>query len=106
MLQSLVDLLVGKAGGCLQMEYDAGVDVSGAGAHYQPFHGGQAHAVIDALAVADGCDAAAVTQVSSDQIQLFQWLTNHPGGAASYVLMRSSVEAVAADAMFLIPLVG
>ena len=89
-----------------QVLHDAGVDVAAAGAHGQTSQGSEAHGGVDGLAAVDGGDGGTIAQVAGDQLQLLDGLAQHGGSALGDVLVRSAVEAVAADGVVLIVLVG
>ena len=89
-----------------QVLQDSGVDVAAAGAHGQTSQGGEAHGGVNALAAVDGSDGRTVAQVAGDQLELLDGLAKHSGSALGDVLVAGAVEAVAADLVLLIVLVG
>ena len=58
------------------------------------------------LAAVDRCDGAAVAEVAGDYLEVLYILAEYLRGAVRDVAVARTVEAVAADAVFLIVLVG
>ena len=90
----------------MQEENDRRIDIAAAGAHYQAFQRGQPHRGIDALAVADCGNRCAVAEVAGNHIQLFDRLVQHARRFTRHVVVAGAVEAVAADAVFFIEMIG
>ena len=85
---------------------DRGVEVAGAGAHRQAVQRGEAHRGIVALAAVDRADRRAVAQMAGDQAQFLERTAEHLGGLLGNILVAGAVEAVAADLVLFIVLVG
>ena len=85
---------------------DAGVEIAAAGAHGQTDQRREAHGGVDALAVVDGADGGAVAHVAGDELELFDGLAHQLGAAGGDIAVGGAVEAVAADAVVLVVLVG
>ena len=85
----------------------ARVDVAAARAHDQALERRQAHGGVDRPAVLDGRDRGAVAEVAGDEVRVlgrprFSISTARRG----HVAVAGAVEAVAADAVLLVQLVG
>ena len=89
-----------------QVLEDTGVNVAGAGTHGKTGERGEAHGGVDALAAVDRGDGGAVAEVAGDQLELLDGLAEHIGRALGNILVRGAVEAVAADLVLLIVLIG
>jgi hypothetical protein len=89
-----------------QAEQHAGVDVSAARSHHQPFEGRHSHARLDAAPVLDRGDTRAVAQMARQQAQVAQVLAEVSCGARGDPGVAGSVEAVAPDAVLLRELQG
>ena len=90
----------------LEVEHGVGVDVAHAGAHDHALERGEAHGGIDALAVLDRADGTAGAEVAGDDLRVVQVYPAEGGTLAGDELVGSAVGAVAADAEFLVVLVG
>ena len=88
------------------MEHDADVKVAAAGAHHEAFHRGEAHGGVHRLAVFDGADGGAASEVAADDLGVVVVHAGDFGGTRAHELVAGAVEAVAADAVFLIIFVG
>ena len=89
-----------------QVLHDTGIDVAAAGAHGNTGNGGEAHGGVNGLAAVDSGDGRTVAQMAGDQLQLLSGLAQHGGGAAGDILVGSTVEAIAANLVVLIVLMG
>ena len=89
-----------------QVLQDAGVQITGAGAHGNAGQGGEAHGGVHALAAIHGGHGGAVAQVAGDDFQLLNGLAQHGGSAGGDIAVGGAVEAVAADLVLLIELIG
>ena len=89
-----------------QVLQDTGVQIAGAGAHGQTGQGGEAHGGVHALAAVDGGDGGTVAQVAGDQLQLLDGLAQHGGGPLGDIFVAGAVEAIAADLVLLVILIG
>ena len=89
-----------------EVDDDERVDVAAARAHEEAFGGAESHRGVDALAAVDGRDGAAVAEVAGDYLEVLYVLAEYFGGAVRDVAVARAVEAVAADAVLLIVLVG
>ena len=83
-----------------------GVDVAGTRAHHEAFERGDAHGGVNALAAADGRDGAPVAEVQADEVGLFGRLAEVAGGGGGDEFVAGAVEAVLAEAVLGVPLVG
>ena len=83
---------------------DRGIDGTAAGTHHDAFQGSQTHGGIEALAVLNGSDGRTVAQMAGNDLQILT--AQHFSGTQGYVTVGGTVEAVAADAVLLIVLIG
>ena len=88
-----------------QVLQDTGVKIAGTGAHGQTSQGGEAHGGVHALAAIDGGNGRTVAQVAGDQLQLFNGLAQHGSGPAGHILVRGTVETVAANLVLCVILI-
>ncbi len=82
------------------------IHVAGTGAHDEPFEGGDAHGGVDGFSVADGGHGTTVAEMEADETRLVQRLADKFSGRLGDELVGGAVEAVAAQAVFRIPLGG
>ncbi len=85
---------------------DGGIDVAAARAHHQAFQGREAHGGVDGPAVLDGRDRGAVAEVAGDDVRVLGEALEQLHGARGHVAVAGAVEAVAADLVLLVQLVG
>ena len=78
------------------------VDIAAAGTHYQTFQRSQAHAGVLRLAVGNGGNGCAVSQVGNNHAQIFFVFTEETGGFIRNVAVAGTVRAVATQAVFFI----
>ena len=90
----------------LQVVDHRGIQVAAAGAHHQTGQRGHAHRGINDLALIDSSDGGTVAQMAGDQLQALNGLLQELSGAVADILVARAVEAVAADAVLLIVLIG
>ena len=90
----------------LQVVDHRGVQIAAAGAHHQTGQRGHAHRGINDLALIDCGDGGTIAQMAGDQLQALNRLLQKLGGAVADILVARAVEAVAADAVLLIVLIG
>src|SRR6516162_5595139 len=64
--------------------------------HHQALQWREPHSSVDAPAIPDGRRATAITEVSREELCLFERLTQPPRGLVGDVMMTGSVEAVPA----------
>ena len=102
-VQHLVDAVAVLVHQILQ---DAGVHVAGAGAHGETCQRSEAHGGVHGLAAVHSADGGTVAQVAGDDLQLFDGLAQHSGGALGDILVRGAVEAIAADLVLRVVLIG
>lgn len=99
--------LTNVASGLFDEELDeVGVDIAAAGAHGEAFEGGEAHGGVHALAVFDGAGAATVAEVGGDDLEFGEGLIKEGGGLFGDETMAGAVEAVAADLVGFVEVVG
>ena len=98
--------MTGDVQGVLQVVDHRGVQIAAAGAHHQAGQRGHAHGGIDDLALIDCSDGRTVAQMAGDQLQALNGLLQILGSLVSHVLVAGAVEAVAADAVLLVVLIG
>jgi len=106
LVQDLVQLVAGDVQGVLQVVNHRGVQVAAAGTHHQAGQRGHAHGGINDLALIDSGDGGAVAQMAGDELQALNGLLEVLSSLVSNVLVAGAVEAVAADAVLLIVLIG
>ena len=106
LVQDLVQLVAGDVQGVLQVVDHRGVQVAAAGAHHQAGQRGHAHRGINDLALIDSGDGGTIAQMAGDQLQALNRLLKELGSAVADILVAGAVEAVAADAVLLIVLIG
>ena len=85
---------------------NACVQIAAACAHGEADQGSEAHGGVNALAAVDSGDGAAVAHVAGDDLQLFDGLAHQLCAAAGNIAVRGAVEAVAADAVVFVVLIG
>ena len=90
----------------LQVVDHRGVDIAAAGTHHQASQRGHAHGGINDLALVNRGNGRTIAQVAGDELQALNGLLQILGSLISNVLVAGAVEAVAADAVLLIVLVG
>ncbi len=90
----------------LQVVDHRGVKVAAAGAHHQTGQRGHTHRGINDAALIDSGDGGAVAQMAGDQLQALNRLLKELSGTVADILVAGAVEAVAADAVLLIVLIG
>ena len=106
LVQDLVQLVAGDLEVVLQVVDHRGVQIAAAGAHHQTGQRGHAHRGINDLALIDCGDGGTVAQMAGDQLQALDGLLQELSGAVADILVARAVEAVAADAVLLVVLVG
>ena len=106
LVQDLIQLVAGDIQGVLQVVDHRGVQVAAAGAHHQAGQRGHAHGGIHHAALVHSGDGRAVAQVAGDQLQAVDGLLQVLGSLVADVLVAGAVEAVAADAVPGVVLVG
>ncbi len=89
----------------MQVEDDRRVDITGTGTHHQAFQRGQTHRGINAFAVTDGRDGAAVAQVAGDDVYFFYRLVQHFCCFLRHVEVAGAMRAVAANAVLFVQFV-
>jgi len=89
-----------------QIEDDGGVQISGPGAHHETFQRGETHGGVDAAALLDGGDGGSVAQMAGDHVGVFRAAFHDLQGPAGHIAVGSAVEAIAADAVFVVKLSG
>ena len=89
-----------------QVLHDGGVDIARAGAHGYAGQRAQAHCGVHALAVHDGGQGGAVAEVAGDELQPLGVAAHDGGGPGGHIAVGGAVEAVAADLVLLVILVG
>ena len=106
LVQDLVQLVAGDVQGVLQVVDHRGVQVAAAGAHHQAGQRGHTHGGIHDLALVHSSNGRTVAQVAGDQLQALNGLLQVLGSLVCNILVAGAVEAVAADTVLLIVLVG
>ena len=82
------------------------VKVAAAGAHHQTGQRGHTHGGINDAALIDSGDGGAVAQMAGDELQALDGLLKELSGTVADVLVAGAVEAITADTVLLIILVG
>ena len=106
LVQDLVQLVASDVQVVLQVVDHRGVDIAAAGTHHQASQRGHAHGGINDLALVNRGNGRTIAQVAGDELQALNGLLQILGSLISNVLVAGAVEAVAADAVLLIVLVG
>ena len=81
---------------------DRGIDGSAARSHDYSLKRCKSHRGIKALSVIDGCNGRAVSEMAGNNLKLLRLLSEDSSGSKSYITVARSVEAVAADTVFLV----
>ena len=84
----------------------ASVNVTATGAHHQAFQRSKTHAGVHALAVFNGRDGSAVADVAGDDTLSFRLHAQELAHTLRHVTVGGAVEAVTANAVLLVQLVG
>ena len=105
LVEDLVDFLAGVS------EFDetedgGGVEVAGTGSHHETFKRGESHCGVDDFSVFDSCHGAAVAEVAGDDGGVFEFLSEEFGGGEGHIVVAGSVEAVFADAVLFVVVIG
>ena len=90
----------------LQVVDHRGIQIAAAGAHHQTGQRGHAHRGVDNFTLVDSGDGRTVAQMAGDELQALNRLLQELGSAVADVLVAGAVEAVAADTVLLIVLIG
>ena len=85
---------------------NTGVNITGAGAHGQAAQRSQTHGGVNALAVHDGGNGAAVAHVAGDELELLNGLAHHSGGTGGNIAVAGAMETIAAHLVLLVVLIG
>ena len=101
-----VHLCGGKTFLLHEIENNRRINTAGTGTHDNTVKRGKAHGGVNRLALVDSSDGGTVSEVAGDDLELFDGLAHHLGAAGRNVAVRGTVEAVAADVIFLIILIG
>jgi hypothetical protein len=96
-LQKVVHFGLGHSAEPLQVSGDAWIQVTGPGAHDEPFQGSQAHRRVHATSTSDGGGAGAVAEMQDDLVQRVDRPCQHPGCPLGDVSHRDPVETVPPD---------
>src|SRR5260370_41447306 len=81
-----------------QVDQDAGIKRTGTAAHRQDLQRTKAHRRVDAPALANGRQRAAIAQVTDDEPQRSQVAPQEIGGALGAILVVDPVKAIPPDA--------
>ncbi|CDC28528.1 cAMP-binding protein [Faecalibacterium sp. CAG:82] len=106
LVQDLVQLVASDVQVVLQVVDHRGVDIAAAGTHHQASQRGHAHGGINDLALVNRGNGRTIAQVAGDELQTLNGLLQILGSLISNVFVAGAVEAIAADAVLLIVLVG
>ena len=98
--------MAGDVQGVLQVVDHRGVQVAAAGAHHQAGQRGHAHGGVHDLALVHSGNGGTVAQMAGDQLQALNGLFQILGSLVCNILVAGAVEAVTADTVLLIVLVG
>ena len=105
-LADVEDFLDGQTFTLADGLYDSGVDVTGTGTHGQTFQRSETHGGVNAYAALDSGDRGAVAQVAGDDAQILDVLAHSLCALLGNVAVGSAVEAVTADAVLGVVLIG
>ena len=86
--------------------HGSGIDVATACAHHQAFERSQAHAGVHTFAILDGRYGTTVAHVAGDDARTFGLNAEKFAHTLGHIAVRGSMEAVTADAVLLIQLIG
>jgi hypothetical protein len=89
-----------------QVDHHRRVDAAGTAGHDQAIGRRHAHRGVDRAAVVDGAQRGADAEVAGDDLQLAERALEYFGRLQRNVAVRGAVEAVAADAILLVKVVG
>src|SRR6476469_410105 len=82
------------------MNEDAWIDRTRSTAHHQSFQRRKSHRRVNTHALANGCQRTSVAQMTANQPQICQLLTQNVGGPTRAILMANSVKTVAPNPIF------
>ena len=89
-----------------EVYHDRGVDIAASGTHQDTLSRTVAHRGVDRFAAVYRGDRAAVAEMAGDYLKVFDVLAEDLRGAVRHITVAGAMETVAADAVFLIAVIG